>query len=308
MKKKWPVLKKGDVVDIVAPGWKCEKVIVKQAIEFLKSWGLVARFDSNQFSNDVLFSNSDQIRFQYLKKALLNSRSKAIWCVRGGSGTHRLLPYLEELEQPSLNKVVIGISDITTLHHFLLQRWNWISLHATLLDRIGQGRVPQSILTEMQNVLFGLKKELIFNNLKPLNEKAKQNLSLRGELIGGNLTVLQASLSTPWQLKTKNKIIFFEEIGERAYRVDRILVHFEQAGLFKNVKAIVFGEFLVGKEKSGRDLTPIILKQFAERMNFPVFKGLQSGHGKIQRVVPIGSRAILSSDDSASLVVQSGGQ
>ena len=84
-----------------------------------------------------------------------------------------------------------------------------------------------------------------------------------------------------------------EEIGERGYRVDRILEHFKQAGIFNRAKAVVLGDFTGGEESDGKSRIPRILKRFANDLDIPVLSGVQSGHGSIQRPVPLGTKSVL---------------
>ncbi len=135
--KRWPKLKPGDVVDVVAPGWKCSPKDLKLALEELKSWQLTPRVPKNIFAKESLFSNSDQERFMQLKRALLAKDSQAVWCLRGGYGSIRLIPYLAKLKKPSFCKAFLGLSDITSLHLFLNQYWNWSTIHGPLLERHG---------------------------------------------------------------------------------------------------------------------------------------------------------------------------
>jgi muramoyltetrapeptide carboxypeptidase len=105
---------------------------------------------------------------------------------------------------------------------------------------------------------------------------------------------------------TQNRILFFEEIGERGYRVDRVLEQFRQAGYFNRAKAVIFGQFTHGKESDGRDLTPAVQKRFAESVRIPVYSGLPSGHDVVQRPVPFETSAVLHLGAKGELVCQTG--
>ena len=105
--------------------------------------------------------------------------------------------------------------------------------------------------------------------------------------------VISSSLGTPSQLKTKGRILFLEEVGERAYRIDRCLQHLKQAGLFNAVEAVVFGDFINCLEIDGKDLVPQTLQNFFKDLKIPAFKGLQAGHGEIQRPLFFNTQTVL---------------
>lgn len=295
-------LKAGDTVEIVAPGFRCDMKDVRSAVRRLKSWGLVPKVPKKLFGPDVVCGNSDLARFAQLKKAL-NSNSKFIWCVRGGYGSIRLLEQLNKMKKPKHPKIVLGYSDITSLHAFLLTKWKWQSLHGPLLDKFGKGQLTKNDEEYLKNVLFGKIRAHCYRNLKPLNKNALKTGLVRGEIIGGNLTVVSSLIGLPWQFKTSGKILFFEDIGERGYRVDRLLKYFSQVGFLKNVKAIVFGDFIEGLEKNGKSLCGPVISRFARETEIPVFKGLPTGHGSQQTTLPIGAKVVLKKGVRAELHV-----
>ena len=101
----------------------------------------------------------------------------------------------------------------------------------------------------------------------------------------------------------------FEEIGERAYRVDRMLFHLEQAGAFKKCKAVVLGQFIKDLEPEGQpSKTPELLKQWAKKQKFPVLSGLPCGHDVHQRILPMGTKSTLQLGSTIRLSVPSGVQ
>lgn len=303
----WNFLEEGDIVDVVAPGFASTAEEVERARQFLLKKNLVPRIPKKLIQKHFLHSNSDQNRVGFLKEALQAKDSKIIWCLRGGYGSNRLLPELARMKKPARQKLLVGISDITSLHVFFEKEWGWPTMHAALLDRLGSGKVPPKVEKETMDMLFGRKDKVEFKKLKPMNAAALQPKTIRSSVVGGNLVVLQSTLGTPYQFDTDGKILFIEDLGERGYRVDRILEHFHQAGLFRKCKALVIGEFLGGKEDSGKALWPQVFKSWAERLTIPVFSGLEAGHGIVQRPVPLGTRAELTGGKPGTLIISSEG-
>lgn len=305
----WQFLKPGDSVYLISPGYASNEAEVQGAIEFLKKWKLVPILPEGTIAPHYFHANNDEKRIAFAKEAF-NSNAKAIWCLRGGYGSNKILPALAKMKKPTNVKLLIGISDITSLHTFVTQEWGWVSLHGPLLDRLGRKLFSTHHEKEIKRLLFGVDRKVEFAGLKPLNNVAQLKKQIKGKVIGGNLTVLQSTLATPWQVQTKGKILFFEDIGERGYRVDRMLEQFDQAGLFKSAKAVVFGDFIGGEEPNGgKDRTEEVFAHWAQKLKIPVYKGLPAGHAKVQRPVFFNSKAEISlSGKKSHLVIQSGGK
>ena len=287
----WKPLQKGDLIDIVAPSWPTSLSEMHKGISFLKNQGFTVRLQKNILKKDLFYASDLTSRKDGFKKAVFAKDSKAILCLRGGYGCLHLLPYLIKWKKPKHCKVLIGSSDISILHYFINQKWNWPSLHGPMLFRLGNSSQPVKEKKEFTDVLKGKTPTLHYKSLKPLNKSAKKVQVIKAPIIGGNLMTLQSMIGTNILVKAKNKILFLEEVGERAYRVDRILHHFLLAGVFQGVKAIVLGNFLHSKEQPSLMLR--ILLHFFSSLNCPVFKGLPCGHGRLQRLLPFNTPCTL---------------
>ncbi len=298
----------GDQVDIVAPGFRCSKDELKGAQDFIQSLGLRPRVPKNLFQGRSLFSNTDEFRFEHLVDSLLSKESQAVWCLRGGYGSIRLLPHLKKVKAPRDTKVFLGYSDITSLHVFLNQVWGWSTLHSPVLDRFGGARFKPLELKEIKGVLFGSAKQQHFSNLKPLNEAAKKKFTLKSSIVGGNLAVIQSSLGTPFQINLRNKILFLEDIGERPHRLDRMLTHLEQTGALKGFRGVLFGDMVLKDTKERRQIWSEVVHRFAQSQNVPMFRGLKVGHGPAQRILPLNTKATLFGGSRGVLEVETGGR
>ena len=293
-----PALKVGDVVDLVLPASGLPAEIISQAETFLNSWGLKARYPKDILNPHPIFAQSDEKRFQFLKDALLNKQSKAVWCLRGGYGSIRLLPALQKLKKPENRKLFIGISDVTSLHLFLNQKWGWSTYHASLIDRLAKNTLPSEIQEELKQVLFGSRAELSYA-ITPCNQKARQMKRTEAKIVGGNLVTIQSSLGTPFEIKTQKKFLFFEEIGERGYRMDRMMEHLDQAGKFKDCAGLLVGHVVGGEEptvdpqKKGISTWGLVFDEWLKRLKIPVFSGVPSGHGTDLHCIPFNTSALI---------------
>lgn len=307
----WKFLKKGDVIDVVAPGYPSKPHEVEGAHLFLQKWGLQPRIPADLIKPHFLHANEDEQRFAFLKAAIEAKDSQVIWCLRGGYGSNRLLPYLARLKKPAKPKLVIGISDVTSLHTFFINEWGWKPLHAPLLDRLGRNLVAPKYEKELHKILFGQSTEVEFKNLRPLNEAARKVRNIKAKVVGGNLRVLESALGTPWQIETRKKLLFLEDIGERGYSVDRMLEHFRQCGLFKNCEGIVLGDFIGSNEPNSEESKlDLVIKRWALDLQIPLFSGMQAGHGTIQRPVPFNTECelVMGSNKKAILSLATGGR
>ncbi|MBC7419305.1 MAG: LD-carboxypeptidase [Bdellovibrio sp.] len=298
-------LQKGDLIEIIAPGSAAPIEILEQGVQTLKSWGYEVTYSPDLLKPEMYLANSDEYRFESFKKAMTNKESKAVWCLRGGYGSIRILPQIEEMAVPKNKKLLIGFSDITSLHAVINQKWKWPSLHASLIDRLKLGKLTPENTAELQASLLNIEFSALFKNLKPLNAAAKRNKKITSSVIGGNLVVLVSSIGTPSQINTKDKIIFLEETGERGYRVDRCLQQMKQAGLFDQAAAVVLGDFINGLESDGKDMVPDTLKNFFANLKIPTFSGVQAGHAEIQRPLFFNTRSVLTCGEAPQMLIYS---
>lgn len=273
-------------IELVAPGSGTEFKKI-QMLQSLPCFNL--NVPEKLVTNDiVLHANTDEQRFKFLKKALFdNSRTEIIWCLRGGYGSARLINSLKKLPKPKNEKVFIGFSDVTALHLFMSQSWGWKTIHGNgLVEILNAKREPKNF-GKIAEIISGRLAYLEINDLKPLNNQAKGLRKVSGCLTGGNISIIQTSIGTSWQIKTDGKILFLEDTGEKGYRVDRMLNHMQQAGLFKNVKGIVFGDFVNSED----NFVSFALERFASTSNIPVFKSSQFGHGAVNYPLIYNSRS-----------------
>lgn len=298
-------LKPGDLVDLVSPGSGSDPEDVNSAVQAIESWGLRVRLPKETFRRHPFHSNEDEMRLKLLKKALFASDSQAVWCLRGGYGANRLLPKLWDLKPPKKSKLFIGYSDITSLHFWIQQKWKWNTYHGPLLETLISGRLPMDQIEELKSAVFGEKLEMNFD-LVALNEAALKRKIIQAPVTGGNLVVLDSALGTKCSPQFKNHILALEDVGERGYRIDRMLEHLNQSQKLKDCLAIVFGDFSKGNEPNGENHIQFAIDRFAEKIRIPCFQGLEIGHADKNRLLPLGPIATLKCGKSGQLIVPTG--
>ncbi|HXH54833.1 MAG TPA: LD-carboxypeptidase [Gammaproteobacteria bacterium] len=274
-------------IRLIAPASACNP----ESIEQLQTTAhLKIDVPHNMIEKNIIFhANSDENRFLQLKNAVEDkSSSTIIWTLRGGYGSARLIDYLSQCPKPKAEKIFIGSSDITALHLFLSQKWGWRTIHgAGLASILNPNQDPQNF-EKIATIVSKSKKTLSLKPLIPLNAAALNTKKISGRITGGNLSIIQTSIGTSWQIQTTGKILFLEEVGEKGYRIDRVLNHLKQAGLLKKVRAIVLGQFIapdypkeISSAEGISEAITVAIERFAKDTQIPVFKNEQFGHGNI---------------------------
>ncbi len=281
-------------INIIAPGGKCQKSDISNGLEFLSTWGQTPTVPRGLLKEHPLYASPDSIRSKHLETALLENNSLDIlWALRGGSGTSRLLDLLNNTPKtmPVSEKTIIGFSDITALLIYTNQIWGWKPIHGPTLNCLVKGTLSKKS-TEKIKELVTTGTTSIFSPLKKVNEKLTGDIL--APLTGGNLSLIQRSIGTPWQLNTKDKIVFFEDINEPPYRIAEILDHLLHAKILQNAKAVIFGDFSQKMMTSNKiDLMNFIIKDFSEHLQKPVFAGLPIGHFKENYPLQMGQKCYI---------------
>lgn len=299
--KKPPYLKTGDTVAIVAPSGilKNRNDEVQQAQALLKRWGLHAVIGKYVFSKANHFAGTDDERCEDLQNALDDPKIKAIWCARGGYGTVRVLDKLDFSIFKKHPKWLIGYSDITALHN-AIHNEGVESLHALMCVSLpkDESEIEASIST-FKNTIFG----------KPLSytlEGSSYNKTgaASGQLVGGNLTMLHTMLGSKTSIDVSGKILFFEEIGEYKYHIDRMLQSLKRAGYFDNCKGVIVGDMTKLRKNTtlwGTSIEQLILDALSE-YNFPIAFNMPAGHEKDNRALILGRHINLRVDKNKSTI------
>ena len=286
-----PNLKKGDQVALVAPAGYIEndKALIL-AEKMLKSWGLKAVRGKHVLEKNGSFAGTDEQRREDFQKALDNPKIKAIWAVRGGYGSMRIIQDLNFNKFIKKPKWVIGYSDITVFHS-ALNNLGYKSIHGIMpINLSADKKSIEKAVDSLENILFGKEVEYII----PSSSYNKYG-SIQGEIVGGNLTLLQNLLGTPFEIKTKGKILFIEEIGEELYQIDRKLQSLKLAGTFNHILGLVVGSFTdIKPNKQWNDTNyQEIIHKLIKGSDFPVIFDIPSGHIDENRAIIFGNEAII---------------
>lgn len=282
-------LTKGDTVAIVAPAGIVKSNrngVIQEATTYLKSLGLHAKVGANVLKQNGHFAGTDAQRCADMQDALDDTSVKAIWCVRGGYGSVRILDMLDYTKFKKHPKWIIGYSDITAFHN-QMNVMGYQSLHAMMCTSLeSNASAIAETKASFEKAIFG---EQLHYEI-PSNSYNK-NGTVTGQLTGGNLSLLVSMLGSDTAIDTKEKIVFIEEIGEYKYSIDRMLQSLKRAGFFKNCKGIIFGDISRIKNnptKFGKNIYELIL-DVVDEYNVPVLFDFPAGHEPDNRALLLGN-------------------
>lgn len=279
-------------VSLVAPAGPLAEGAVERAVERLEQWGWQPRPGRNSRGRRGYLSGTDEERLADLQEALDSKENDAIWCLRGGYGTLRLVDRIDW--QPLLRRPrpVIGFSDNTVLH-LALRRMGVVSFHG---PHPAAAELPpfstdllRRVLTEVEPV--GV---LPFPSPDRRGETLVPGVA-EGPLVGGNLVLLAAAAGTAWSLDAAGAILFLEEVGEATYRLDRLLTQLRLSGALKGLKGVIVGALSECPDENSKE-TPSLSEMLVDRLGdlgVPVASGFPFGHQPENWTLPLGVRARL---------------
>jgi muramoyltetrapeptide carboxypeptidase len=236
------------------------------------------------FAKTGYLAGNDDRRLSELLEALADPSVDAIVCARGGFGTTRILPGIDVSLVRAANKLVIGFSDITALHAIWATA-GLRSVHAPMVAALGKAseEIRRQWIDTVEN--HGKARAWMLSSLHSCDHDTS------GVLTGGNLAVLGALLGSGHQPSLSGRVLFIEDVGERPYRVDRVLTSMKQAGLFEGLAGLVIGAFTEGEPGADGVTTEEVIAGHFSAAPFPVLTGFPAGHIDENEAIPFGATA-----------------
>lgn len=279
-------LKKGDTVAIIATARKISREEIEPAVAFFESYGLSVLLGKNLFESSHQFAGTDLQRAEDLQWALNDKKIKAIIIARGGYGTMRLMEHVDFTEFKKKPKWLVGFSDVTVLHN-AIHNCGIASLHATMPLNFSKNKKSTK---SMIDALFGKLTQI------KIEKNSANSLGIaKGQLVGGNLSLLYALSGTPFDIDTKDKILFIEDLDEYLYHLDRMMMQLKLSGKLSCLKGIVIGGITDMKDNAipfGKLPEEIILDAVKD-YSYPVCFNFPAGHIDKNLAVYLGRQAEL---------------
>ncbi|MDE6823135.1 MAG: LD-carboxypeptidase [Duncaniella sp.] len=265
-------LRRGDHIAIVSPAGIIKPQVVYNCLPILADRGWIPYVGLNTFNREGTYAGTDDERYEDLEAALLDPDTRAILCARGGYGAVHLLERLDKLPLRDDPKWVVGYSDISALHA-LMTRQGIKSIHAPMTKHIAEnlGRDDDSLLlfSELEGATPDIEVEGHWLN-RPGHAE--------GLLVGGNLAVISALVSTPFDVIRPGRILFIEDIAEPIYKVERILYTLLLSGALSSLAGLIVGQFTdYAPDRNSQTMEEMISRMVAP-FGFPVAYGFPVGH------------------------------
>lgn len=304
-------LKKGDTIGLVAPGSSVTEEKLEKAIKNLENLGFNVHHTKNILAKRGYLAGTDEQRLHDIHFMFNNPKVDGIWCIRGGYGCSRILTNIDYTAIRKNPKPLIGFSDITALLQAIYCETGLIGFHGP----VAVSEFTDYTIQQFQSILMEPKSPFQIKNA-PENKENENNTfhtkviksgKARGQIAGGNLSMIAALAGTKYQLNAKNKIVFLEDIGERPYRIDRMLTQLLQTSNLNEAAGIALGIFDDCEAKEGTD-SLTLMETFEDRLGnlgIPVIYGLSFGHIDNQFTFPIGLEVELSTENQMITLLES---
>lgn len=282
-------LQPGGTIGIIAPASPTDPVEQEMALGILTDFGYRVKLGRSLCKRYGYLAGRDEIRAKDINEMFADPEVDAVFCMRGGYGTPRILDRIDYEIIKENPKIFVGYSDITALHVAIYKKTGLVTFHGPMVF-------------ELAKRFDALSWSTLFGNLTNPDPVGGYISSLgncqytivkgeaEGKLIGGNLSLLAALIGTPYEVDTKDKILFIEEVEEEPYRIDRMLTQLRLAGKLQQAKGIIITECTnceaADEEKS---LTvKQVLEDILKPLGIPAYYGLKVGHTAVNLTLPIG--------------------
>jgi muramoyltetrapeptide carboxypeptidase len=291
-------LERGAKIGVVAPAGCVDDRALALGIEAIRKEGFVVEVSPNISDRKGYLAGDERIRARHLDEFFRRPDIAAIFCARGGFGSIQLLPHLHA-ESWSKPKVFAGYSDITVLLNWVLQACGMVTFHAPM------------VAMDLAHGLSGRSKDQFWDTLSgkvqtwqvALGEVIRPG-KVEADMMGGCLSLLVTTLGTPYEIETAGKLLFLEDVGEKPYRIERMLTHLKMAAKLDKVAGVVFGDFTDCAGDGPRDIREVIGELF-KRAPYPVVMGLPAGHGEENLTLPFGVKMLLDAHAGTLAMIES---
>ncbi|MDR2648588.1 MAG: LD-carboxypeptidase [Clostridiales bacterium] len=297
-------LHKGDTVALIAPSGPQPPEKLSDIASSVLEFGLKPMLFPSCEKKHGYLAGTDKERARDLTDAFALPEIKAVICVRGGYGAHRLLEYVDFDAIAASRKPLYGYSDITALH-MEINRRGVVSWHTPMPGTEWYKGLDSFTKNSVKAALFGPMPEKLIN---PEGDGAIRTLipgKAEGPVCGGNLSLVSASIGTFYEIDTKDRILFLEDVDESPYHIDRMLLQLRHAGKFKDCAGVVFGSFTDCEPRDAEMSLTIeeVINELIGDICRPVVTGFQCGHILPTICVPLGSRVLLDADKAEMRVL-----
>jgi muramoyltetrapeptide carboxypeptidase len=282
----------GDTIGVVAPASNVKKEFLQAGVVELQRLGYQVKYFDHILAKSRYTAGTLTRRGDELKAMFADPTVKAIFAARGGYGSGYLLPHLDELVGNCPPKIFMGYSDITMLLVALYQKYGWVTFHGPMVAKDFAGGAQHY---DLRSFAKALTRPLPAGPLDCRQTTVLVPGNARGRLLGGCLPIIVSLIGTPWELDTRDAILFLEDSDTKPFKIDRLLWQLRLAGKLDSVRGIVFSEMPNTLQHPQQGYTlPEMLYDLTQDLGVPVLYGLPAGHLEIGNLtLPLGVEAAL---------------
>jgi muramoyltetrapeptide carboxypeptidase len=276
---------------LVSPSGPTRAERVARGIDLLTGWGLRVVLAPNVYLRSGYLAGADAERLADLNAALADPEIRGVFCTRGGYGVQRIVDGVDMAAVRADPKLVVGFSDITALQLALWRGARLANVHGPGAAWLDERTGPEAAESLRRAVMTA---DPVVVKARPDEETSAVRLPgvAHGTLIGGNLSLLTATVGTPDMPDLRGAILLIEDIGEPPYKVDRMLLHLRRAGTVQHVAGVAIGQFTECADDWPTSIVDVLVEHLGT-VGVPVLGGLPIGHGKDQLSVPVGVPATM---------------
>lgn len=294
----------GDTIGMVAPASPSKASKAEKAAEYLQKLGYKVKAGESVYSSKGYLAGEDELRAADINRMFADQEVRAVFCLRGGYGSQRILDMVDYSLIGDNPKIFMGFSDITALLNAIYQRCGLITFHGPMGGDFAGG-LGKPTKAAMKKALEST--EPLGELQNPETPEVLSEGRASGIIVGGNLSIVAASMGTPYEIDTRGKLLLLEDVFEEPYSIDRMLNQLKLAGKLEDASGIILGDWGdAAPEEPEESLTlEEVLADAFENIGKPVLKGYKIGHCKPNLTIPIGAGAVIDTCSKSCFILES---
>jgi muramoyltetrapeptide carboxypeptidase len=296
-----PPLRPGDRVGVVAPAGPVRRPYLERGIRVLEDRGFEVVRGRHLLERQAYLAGTDRDRAEDLNRMMADPGLRAVWFARGGYGCHRIVEALDFRPLRRSPKILVGYSDASVVQAAAWNAVRLVTFQGPMVAELGDPRVYDA--GSLWRALGG--EALVFRLRRPSILRPGR---AEGPIVGGCLSVLAALAGTRYMPRTEGAILFWEEVNEEPFRIDRMLAHLRLAGVLRGLRGMIVGRLIGCRAKRRGQQVPLetILESHLAGTSYPVVVNFPAGHVAGKKTLPLGREARLDTGDLRLALPQAG--
>lgn len=296
---------KGDKIGLIAASGPTKQERIEPSIKAMEDLGLEVVLGKSCRCCHGFLAGSDELRANDINSMFKDKGIKGIFAIRGGYGASRILDMLDYNMIKKNPKVFAGYSDVTALHNVFNEKCKFITFHTPMPSTELYKGVDEYTMDYLKKNIFSNEPLGILKNPEGQEIKTLVSGKAIGKLVGGNLSLVVSSMGTPYEIDTRGKILFLEDVDEYPYRIDKMLLQLKQCGKFKDAAGIILGAWTDCRAKEGENSLSLmeIFEELIKTENKPTIYNVACGHCIPTMSIPLGSKVKINGDRSEIVVL-----